>query len=1701
MSLGKSTSTSATKLNQISVQSATMGKPIALGWGRGRLSCNLIWYNGFKAISHTTKSGGGKGMGGSSNTTYTYTASVIMALCEGTVSSISTVYRDTSVFSSLAAAGLSLANGSATQPVWGYLTSRFPSEALAYSGIAYVYAQDYALSDSATLPNHSFEVNFALQGPGGVPDANPKDIITDFLTSTAHGVPGWGSGLLGDLTDYGNYCLANNLLLSPVLDSQQRASSTIEEWLTATNSAAFWSEGVLKIRPYGDAAATGNGVTWTPDLSPEYDLTENDFQADPDGAVKLDIKDQSDAYNVVQFEFFDRSHQYNAAIATAQDLSNIIDFGQRKQDQVTVHAICDAAIAQKAVQLYLQRVLYVRETYTFRLPWSFVLLEPMDLVTLTTSADELQLNRQLVRIIEIEEDEDGLLTFTAEGVDAGVAGAAQYASHSGDGYIGNTDIAPGSVSSPALFVPPVGLTGFDPEVWCAVASTSATWGGCEVWVSADGTNYSRAGRIDGPARYGVLAAALPSHDDPDNASTLSVNLATSLGALDGGTAAEMNAAATLAIIDGELISYQNATLTGAYAYNLSPLRRGLNGTAPAAHASGATFIRLDDAIFKLNYASLNIGETIWVKFPSFNLWGKGLQDLSTVSAYSITVPSADTRYSQALSDITAISSDSILAHGSEKQQAYIDYQALLNDYNALSAQYATKGNPSSVTSAASDAATAMTALTNYLAGLSPSWTDTSSDTPIVAATWTSTWGAAYNKVATFRAVLTGQDAINNVNRVRNSQFELGVQGWRLPYVQLGLTINTGFPQVIIQSGFRALKTVATASAAGQTFFVGMDKTAGYVVPVTAGERLAVQVTLGGEGVIGSQQLALWWIDADGSETLGNTVIGSVSGTFALGAAVKGFATVPAGATAVRLELYAQSTGAGAFAAIIAQPMITSARAGQTEFPYFTPGVADGASGAAGINTATINIFQRGATAPALPSATTTYDFSAKTLTGLNNGWSTSLPSGTAPLWQSAATAAGQGTTDTIAPSEWASAVQIAANGADAASSAPIILYKRTSTSSAPAVPTSTVTYTFGTATAAGMNNGWTQSLPASGGAYRWQINATAVSTSGTDTIAPSEWSAPNIMAQDGSDGAPAINNINRLRNTQFEQGLRGWTTPLVSGATIDAGYPLTGIASGYRYYRAWFTASAAGSAVSIGNDFSGGYEIPVIPLELLSVQSAVELQGPANIKLVIWWIDGSGSTSATDVALATGSQPLGTIIGGVVQVPAGYTRARIELYATATEAGHISLIVTRPMVASAISGQTALPPFTPGTADAADGAAGINTATINVFQRATTAPALPSAPVTYNFATASTTGLNNGWSTSIPAGTSPLWQSAATAASQSATDTIAASEWASAVQIAANGSSAASSAPVLLYNRTTTPSAPAVPSTTVTYDFGTAVATGMNNGWSQSLPATGGAYRWQINATAVSTTGTDTIAPSEWSAPNIMAQDGANGAPGASTAQLTIYQRASSAPALPSVTATYDFSAKSLSGLNNGWSATIPAGTDPVYTAQALASSTGTTASIAPGDWSTPVNTIQNGQDSTTARATLSVTDDGIAVTGTTETTIATATIALTAGGHLKVSGGVFGAVGSNDNIPGGSTQTSFAALRLKVAGTTIATGTLSITADGIVTGDPIVGWSGQLLSYSASGSVTVSLTRQRSGPASSGGATYSANLLLEAVT
>ena len=89
------------------------------------------------------------------------------------------------------------------------------------------------------------------------------------------------------------------------------------------------------------------------------------------------------------------------------------------------------------------------------------------------------------------------------------------------------------------------------------------------------------------------------------------------------------------------MSYQTATLTAAYKYNLTYLRRGIYGTPIGSHSAGANFARFgpnDPSLFRYRYPANFIGKTISIKLPAFNIFGQALQGLAglTPTSYTLT---------------------------------------------------------------------------------------------------------------------------------------------------------------------------------------------------------------------------------------------------------------------------------------------------------------------------------------------------------------------------------------------------------------------------------------------------------------------------------------------------------------------------------------------------------------------------------------------------------------------------------------------------------------------------------------------------------------------------------------------------------------------------------------------------------------------------------------------------------------------------------------------------------------------------------------------------------------------------------------------------------------------------------------------------------------------------------------------------------
>lgn len=761
------------RYTSMQLQTSAQGLPVPLLWGTNRLSPNLFWYGDFKSTPVKSK-GGGKG-GSKGGSAYTYSAAVMLGLCEGPLvdmhsiapsvypnpgTFIGQVWRDQAQLILLSKINMIEGNGvdppgSATQGVWSYLTTNHPSQAIPYSSLAYVASPKYGLGYSPSLPDHSFEcfgkfagsytqqsqqfnttgtipgltdgcvytdsTNFpgttftvidilgsgppftllcspapggysgsgtlTLQSGGAAPatisytstsvvtspllDANPADIIDDFLTNPQYSI-GLASSVVDSisLATYKAYCAAQGIFFSPLLNQQEQMSSVIDRWASLSNTMIFWSEGQIKFVPLGDSALTNTSISpnasYTPNLTVAAALTYDDYvvkdaktgaAAPPVTVTRID---PADAPNHVKLEVRDRGNAYNSQPVEWQYQALVNQYGQIDSPVSQAHEICSLAIASTVAQLVGQRVAFLRDSYDFTLGIEFSYLEPGDILTLTEP--HIGLVAQPVRIKTIDEDENYDLKILAEEFPGTLGTAfAQNIQVSSAGGFYNENADPGDVNPPAIFEPSSALTNGLAQVWLSV-SGGANWGGATVLVSFDGTNYTQIGTLSQAATQGVLTSGLVSASGLDNTHTLAIDTTESLLAIPtDATNPDAQAYRTLTLLTsaftasgsppsatcpdtGELLAYGAVSATGTYTANLTYLERGLYGMGPAAFSTGDFFSRIELAqtnsplgsVLIYDLPSGYIGHAIHFKFLSFNAFGNELQDASTVVAYQYT---------------------------------------------------------------------------------------------------------------------------------------------------------------------------------------------------------------------------------------------------------------------------------------------------------------------------------------------------------------------------------------------------------------------------------------------------------------------------------------------------------------------------------------------------------------------------------------------------------------------------------------------------------------------------------------------------------------------------------------------------------------------------------------------------------------------------------------------------------------------------------------------------------------------------------------------------------------------------------------------------------------------------------------------------------------------------------------------------------
>jgi hypothetical protein len=585
----KSNASTTTRYQMLNIQTSTQGGVIPIHYGQNRVAPNIIWYDGFRSVAVKQSSGKGGG-GGKGSSEYKYYTDIIMALCEGVVSQCFGVYDGSSSFEPLSYYDMALFGGEVGQAGWSYLQDKYPSQYLPYSGTAYVAVASLSLGTSPDLPGYSFEIAGNLWSTvlNNV-DANPADIALDYVTNAQYGLaPGATWIDATSLEQFRQYCGAQGIYFSPYMNEQEQVTNTFQRWSQITNTFIFWSGNVLKFCPLGAYPLSLNGYTYTPQITPVYDLTYDDFVPEGKGKepVTVNRTDPADGYNHIQFDIRDRDNNYNITSMYWSDPASVSQYGELPSNIVEAQEICLQSIANIGMALLGQRSVYVRNTYTFKLGYQYCLLEPGDIVTLTEL--NIGLDQFPVRIQSVQEGDDQLLTITAEEFPASVGVIASQAREpAAPSPTYNPNVDPGSVNPPAIFEPSPTLTNGAAEVWIGL-SGGEWWGGASIYLSFDSDVYSNIGLYASPMVQGELAAALPAHADPDTTDTLVVDLTISRTSLPStATSANADALQTLVLVDQELMAYGTVALgSGSEIYDLTYLRRGAYGTAITNHAVG-----------------------------------------------------------------------------------------------------------------------------------------------------------------------------------------------------------------------------------------------------------------------------------------------------------------------------------------------------------------------------------------------------------------------------------------------------------------------------------------------------------------------------------------------------------------------------------------------------------------------------------------------------------------------------------------------------------------------------------------------------------------------------------------------------------------------------------------------------------------------------------------------------------------------------------------------------------------------------------------------------------------------------------------------------------------------------------------------------------------------------------------------------------
>ncbi|WP_175865561.1 phage tail protein [Burkholderia cepacia] len=282
--------------------------------------------------------------------------------------------------------------------------------------------------------------------------------------------------------------------------------------------------------------------------------------------------------------------------------------------------------AKVRVQVMLWERWIKRKSFQFSLQLKYLTLEPGDVVTVMnqfgTSID--------LRITKIVNDGKGSLSVSADpSVPQIYPNPSTYVAEGGvsAGFTAQSVPYNGGTLLRLLDVPPLRDQDTNAGLYLAACGFNNSWPGAAVDISRDDVNFSQLTSVTGQSIIGQTTTALGPYGGgniADEGNTVGVQLYNVSQTLSSVSYASFLNGAQAALIGSELVFFRTATQTGAGAYTLSGLVRGVKGTEAAMgnHSSGETFVLLDAT--KLVQVGINltdIGQPLYFEPFLLNIFG------------------------------------------------------------------------------------------------------------------------------------------------------------------------------------------------------------------------------------------------------------------------------------------------------------------------------------------------------------------------------------------------------------------------------------------------------------------------------------------------------------------------------------------------------------------------------------------------------------------------------------------------------------------------------------------------------------------------------------------------------------------------------------------------------------------------------------------------------------------------------------------------------------------------------------------------------------------------------------------------------------------------------------------------------------------------------------------------------------------------